>query len=264
MKGLNAIFPFTNARLRGFGVAMRSLRTNPIGTLGKFALYVGVPEALHAIMISQSGDDTKKRYLQLPAWKRDMFWNVPMGDGWFSIPKPFEFGLLASLIRRGYDYAAGDENAFSQDVLNFFAQNLLPVNPSMITGANPIMDIAYGHDSFRNKDIIPWYEDNLAVSEREGTKRATNLGKSLQWATGDRVDARMIDHTIKTLFTYPGNWALKISDIGRDDKESKFDMEMSGFYTKDQPYFSNDVTWVLDNVKKYNINVVKDVKTSYK
>ena len=62
---------------------------------------------------------------------------------------------------------------------------------------------------------MPFWEKNLKVSERDGTVRASRLGKALQTATFDKYDARNIDFTIKTLFTYPGNWALKLSDIGR-------------------------------------------------
>lgn len=268
MKVLNAIFPFTNARLRGFGVAMRAIRTRPLQTFGKFALYVAVPEALHALMISQCDDETKKKYYQLPAWRRDMCWNIPAGDGWVSIPKPFEFGLLASLFRRIYDHYEGDKTALSPDVLKFYKDNMLPINPQMLTGSNPIMDIAYGYDSFRNKDVIPWYEKNIKVSEREGTVRASQLGQDLQSLTsvqpfkflvGGEKDARSIDFTIKTLFTYPGNWALKFSDIGRTDREDKINLDLTGFYTTDQPAFSKDVLWVNDQVKKYGINVVKGV-----
>jgi len=264
MKILNAIFPFTNARLRGFGVAMRAIRTRPLQTLGKFALYVAVPEALHALMISQCDDETKKKYYQLPAWKRDLAWNIPAGDGWISIPKPFEFGLLASLFRRIYDHSAGDKTAFSPDVLKFYGENLAPINPQMLTGSNPAMDILYGHDSFRDKDIIPWYEKNLNVSEREGTVRASQLGQDLQLLSQKlRIlgvhDARSIDFAIKTLFTYPGNWALKFSDIGRTDREDKINLDLTGFYTTDQPAFSKDVLWVNDQVKKYGINVVKGI-----
>jgi hypothetical protein len=262
MKVLNAIFPFTNARLRGFGVAMRAIRTRPLQTLGKFALYVAVPEALHALMISESDEETQKKYYQLPPWRRDMFWNIPAGDGWVSIPKPFEFGLVASVFRRVYDHAAGDKTAFSPEVTKFLAENILPINPQMFTGSNPLFDILYGRDSYRNKDIIPWYEKNVAVSEREGTVRASNLGQDLQALSGDNVDARSIDFAIRTLFTYPGTWALKFSDIGRDDKENKINLDLTGFYTTDQPAFSKDVLWVNDQVKKYNINVVKAIKAT--
>jgi len=231
-------------------------------TLGKFALYVAVPEALHALMISESDEETQKKYYQLPPWRRDMFWNIPAGDGWVSIPKPFEFGLVASVFRRVYDHAAGDKTAFSPEVTKFLAENMLPINPQMFTGSNPLFDILYGRDSYRNKDIIPWYEKNVAVSEREGTVRASNLGQDLQALSGDNVDARSIDFAIRTLFTYPGTWALKFSDIGRDDKENKINLDLTGFYTTDQPAFSKDVLWVNDQVKKYNINVVKAIKAT--
>jgi len=235
------------------------MRTRPLQTLGKFAMFVAIPEAIHALMLSQSDDETKKKYYQLPAWKRDVFWNIPAGDGWLSIPKPFEFGLLASLFRRIYDQSAGDKTALSPDVMKFFAENMLPVNPQMLTGSNPAMDILYQHDSYRNKDVIPWYEKNVTVSEREGTVRASQLGQDLQSLFQDKVDARSIDFAIKTLFTYPGNWALKFSDIGRTDREDKINLDLTGFYTTDQPAFSKDVLWVNDQVKKYGINVVKAV-----
>jgi hypothetical protein len=62
------------------------------------------------------------------------------------------------------------------------------------------------------------------------------LGHILQDAFG--VDARKIDHFIKGQFSYFGNAAVKMSDIGREGSRYGFDITDTGIFKRSPAYNS--------------------------
>lgn len=257
MKLLNAMFPFTNARLKGAEAYGKSIKRNPGKTMLRFAMFAMVPQLVNSMIIKISSDDTKKRYLHLPDWRRDMFYNIPIpGTDWFfTWPKPFESGLVASVTGRVFDYyALDDKEAFSNKYWFWLANNLSPLNPSMITlnGGSWVSDVLSNYDSFRDTQIVPQYEDDLDVRLRKGTSTASNLGQMLQKMSGDNIDARKIDFAIKNQFGYYGDFALRSSNIGDDQSKTfKFDPSILRLFRKNSPSGSKDVEFVFNIAKKF-------------
>jgi len=112
MRSLNMISAFWNASLQGNDRLVRAFRDNPIGTSVKIAAGITVPSVL---LWWVNHDDPD--HAELPSWRRDLFWNVPVGTAepsplhiaqaeargeaprpsaafFFAVPKPFAAGVL--------------------------------------------------------------------------------------------------------------------------------------------------------------------------
>ena len=264
MKFMNAIVPFTNARLKGTEAYVKAIGRDPVKTMFRFAMFAMIPQLVNTAVIMRSSEDTKKRYLQLQDWRRDLFYNfpVPGTDWWFTWPKPFESGMVASVIGRVADYyALDDKNAFKDKYWWYVVKNLSPISPDLISGQGAFwgMQLASNYDSFRGSQIVPQYEEDKAVELRKGTETASRLGQLLQSASGNNIDARKIDFAIKNQFGYYGDFALRASNIGADDAKSyKMDPSIIRLVRKNSPSSSKDIDWVFTFAKKYGY--MNDIK----
>lgn len=266
MKFINAFFPFTNARLKGFEAYVKAIKRDPVKTGIRFAMFAMIPQVVNSLIINSSDEDTKKRYLQLPDWRRDLFYNIPIPgtDWWITWPKPFESGLVASSVGRSLDYyLLDDKKAFGNKYWWWLLENMSPINPALITMQSPLWfsQLAANYDQFRGAPIVPMYEEEKAVELRKGTKTASRLGQLIQGITGDNVDARKIDFAIKNQFGYFGDLVLRSSNIASGDVKSyKFDLSLSRLLRKDSPSSSKDVEWVYDFATKYGFVQKPEIK----
>jgi hypothetical protein len=145
-----------------------------------------------------------KEWQQLPAWRKDLFYNLKIGDDrWLVIPKPFELGVAASLTNRLIDRAIlGNENAF-EDSSKSIWKSLLPIDdPSKLIG--PFISIAEykGNWSyFYDEHIIP------PGDEKRDADYARARGSFIGRQIGSLIDEdpRMIDYLNRSLFS---DWSL--------------------------------------------------------
>ena len=108
---------------------------------------------------------------------------------------------------------------------------------------------------------IPPYENNLDIALRK-TENASRLGKALQELSimgGKPVDARKIDHFIKGQFSYFGQTALKLSDLGREKGGEDFNLSDFGFFKNTPAYNSPQVQEFMDYAQKWNLGRSTDV-----
>lgn len=214
---LNQYIPFTNAAVQSLAKTIRAGRANPKGFAARWALYALLPTLGTALWNLLMGDkDDHEEYRQLPAYQRDFFWNYKVGpDLWVRIPKPFELGVAASGMERAIDRAMGNEHA-GEGWGGSMAKSLVPLDESATFGAlrGPIESIT-NYDSFKNGPIVPYHEDKLALEFRNPAS-ASRIGKLLQDVIG--MDARKVDHLLRSQLGGTGDLALKASDIGRGDK----------------------------------------------
>jgi hypothetical protein len=258
---INQIFPFTNAKIQGFRKLMKSAGDNPKLFAVKFSLYALLPVILNSLLIDNEDEEVQKEYKKMPNYQRDMFFNIPrQGGGFYTIPKPFEVGVLASFFGRLLDkFILKDEKPYDGEYFRFFVEQFFPGNPSMITGSsNVLYELISNYDSFRQKGIVPDYEEGKLVdpSLRPGMKYASNFSQEIYKLSnkiGFAIDPRYIDHLIKGLFSYYGDMALRASNTGREDTEYKITPAITGLIKDEQAYSSKDVRWVLDAIKKYDL-----------
>jgi hypothetical protein len=269
MKMINQFIPFSNAAIRGMDKLVRSTRDNPGKVLAWWGLIAVLPSIANSLMISSMDQDTIDEYTQLPPWQRDMFFNIPLGNGrWLTIPKPFELGYLSSGVQRIVDkYLLGDNAGITEDWYKIGYNMLFPFDFAAISGGFAgFVHMATGRDFFRDKWVIPPDEMDISVSARN-TERATRIGQFLQNASryaprfgaekGEPVwDARMIDDLIMSQIPYYGTYVLKITEGafgGAKQRAMKFDWSDLGIVKASPVYNAEDVQWVLKKAKRYNL-----------
>lgn len=261
MRQLNKLIPFSNAAVQG----MRSAVNRAIEDPGGFAIRTGVYSVLPAVMLwmwnhrKDDDDDKENEYENLPAYQRDMYHNLKIGKNkWLSIPKPYELSLVSSGIDRGMSLFFGkNKNAF-QGYGGTVIQSVMPLDESSMFGPfRPIYEGISNYDVFRQKNIVPIYENDLDLSLRH-TETASLLGQWLQSASN--VDARKIDHFIQGQFGYFGKAAMKLSNINREDGGKSFDITDLGFFKESPGYNSPDVQNLWNYAKRWGLTQNRDLE----
>lgn len=159
---------------------------------------------------------------------------------WLRLPKAFEVGVVGTTFERALDRAMGNKQAFEGHVKQFF-ETLLPIDEASIAGPlQGVVQALGNYDFFRQRHIVPVWEENLEMPLRS-THRASRLGQAIQEAIG--VDARKIDFLARQQFGYFGQYATKLSDVGRKEKRT-FGAAEVGLFTGTPATQSLDVRWV--------------------
>jgi len=271
MKVINQFIPFSNAAIRGLDKVIRTARDRPGNLVGSWLLLAVMPAIANSMMIAMMDDDTVEEYKQLPPYQRDMFFNIPLGNGrWLTIPKPFELGYMSSAVQRIADkYLLNDEVGFNEDWFRLGYNMLFPFDFSGITGGFAgIVHATTKRDYFRDTWVIPPSEMDVAIVTRN-TERATRLGQAIQ--NGSRilskkgepiVDARMVDDFIESQVPYYGTYFLKATELisgGAKQRAMRFDWNDLGLVKSSPMYNAEDVQWVLKTAKKYKLNRVPEM-----
>ncbi len=184
-------------------------------TAVRATMYLALPSVLTA-MFNLADDDRKKAYLELPAWRRDLFWNIVLdpgnpdtGDKGFvlSLPKPFELGVLyGSIPERFTVWLHGkDKKAFDG-----MGESLGSTFPSVLPNFLVIpLELATNRSLFLGRNIVPQSEQKLSPGRQSGPYTS----EFAKWAgkTFD-VSPRKIDYTLRSTFSSLGGAVLKASD----------------------------------------------------
>lgn len=252
MQIVNQVIPFSNAAVQGLRRGAIAAKEKPIRFAARVALYVTLPEMLMRLL--SVVNDYEEEYDQLPAWRRDLFWNFKVGpDFWITIPKPFEVGVIGTGIARAIDFTMfGKKNAMD-GYMGSFVHSVVPLDTANIMGPfNPMFGLLSNHDLFRDKNVIPPHEFKKDVDLRKGKTRGSRLGKVIETAAvaaGAQIDARQADWVVRNVFSYFGDAAIKLSNIGADEGPA-IDWSTTGFVRGDPVYGSRDVQWVFNVARR--------------
>lgn len=250
MKKINQIIPFTNAAVQGLRKAIKSAQTHPGEFAVRWMIYSLVP-ALFCRLFAH-WEDKDEEYANLPNYRRDLFYNFPIGGGhWLIIPKSFDMGVISSGGERLLSYLFYDDNKAMDGYAGSVARSLLPLDDAALAGPfrSPV-EVLANYDFFRNAHIIPTEEEGRELRMRN-TETASRLGQAIAKPMG--VDPRYIDYMAKANVGYLGDMALRLSDIGREDSRHPLNWTATGFVSEDPVYNSKDVQDLMDTVKKYAI-----------
>jgi hypothetical protein len=251
MRIINQVVPFSNAAVQGLRKTIRSGVDNPAAFGLRFLLTAVLPTIIIRLIVHALGED--EEYENLPAYRRDLFYNIPVGPNlWITIPKAFEIGVMASGIERAVSYYVLDLKEAFKGYAGSVARSLMPVDDAALAGGyRPFIEILTNHDFFRDQAIIPPDELKLHLELRR-TDKGSRIGKLFQGMIG--VDSRQIDHFIKSSGSYYGDFVLRLSDIGRGDSRYNFGVGQTGFAKNDPVYESKDVQWVIKFVEENGID----------
>ncbi|MFD2922046.1 LPD38 domain-containing protein [Terrimonas rubra] len=267
MKWINQLIPFSNAAVQGLRSTATRLKENPGGFALRTFLFSVIPQV--ALWFANHRDkETEEEYEELPNYQRDMFWNLKVAPNiWVSVPKPFELGVLASGVDRGLSFTLSDNKEAFDGYAGTLSKSLFPFEESSSTGPlRPFVELMANYDFFREKSIVPDYEENLDMRLRN-PKYASRLGKAIQdvykLSTGGDVDPRKVDHFIKSTMSYYGNALVKSSNIGRDEGD-QFGLPDLGFFKYSPAYNSKTVQEFLALTKAYGLSYKDGFVLGYK
>lgn len=168
MKAMNMITAFLNARVQGYDKLIQTLREKPLETAVKGVATITIPSLL---LWWQNKDD--ERYINLPAWQKDMFWIVLTDKEIYRIPKPFEYGLIfGSMPERmlAAYFAKRPKKELEEFGKSLFESAAIDVIP---TAAKPVIEQWANKSFFTDRPIIS-YELEKQLPEYQYTP-TTNL-----------------------------------------------------------------------------------------
>lgn len=161
-RSLNRFVPFYNASLQGVDKLCRTMYHD--GKWDKKALARGLMYlttlSLASCLYNYGDDDRREKYLNLRPWRKNMFWNFVIGDEVFSIPKPFEAGMLfGSLPERFMDYLwQNDKRAFDGVAQSLYGS----LTPEFVPMAVSVMlELEANYSRFFGRQIVPMSEQRL-------------------------------------------------------------------------------------------------------
>jgi hypothetical protein len=257
MKTINKVIPFSNAAVQGIRSTLVRGRENPTGFIARTFLYSMLPSA--ALWFWNHRDkETGDEYEDMPAYMRDMFWLFKIGfNKWGAIPKPYELSLAGAATERALSkYWYGNEKAF--DGFAGSVMHSLPFDDANFAGGfQSIIEATTNWDFFRDKYTIQPDEDALYLALRH-TESASRLGQWLEKNTG--WDGRKWDHFIKGSFSYMGNLATDVSDLGREGSKYGFDITDTGLFKNSPAYNSPAVQDFLKFAKGYDLTLSSEYK----
>jgi len=224
---VNAVVPFTNSKIQGARRTLLAARENPKAFAANLAI-MGASGAALVGLIKATGEDRLEEYREIPAYRRDLFWCIPVpgSSKWIYIPKGFEVAVMASAVERAANRALGDKRAWHGYISDPGApipaaggtlqQNLIPFDVDELAGpTKAIAGALANYDFFRQKSIVPGMENDKPLDLRD-TSRASRMGQWIQKIA--KVDARKADYLMGAMGGNMGRDATRISDLGRPDK----------------------------------------------
>jgi hypothetical protein len=202
-RAVNKVSAFFNAKIQGIDKLGRTFRDNPARTTFKVMLYTTLPSIiLYFLNRDEEGWD------EIPQWQKDLFWLVKIGDTWWRIPKPFEYGLIfGSLPERFLEYLDKKDPESMREIGRTIASGVIP-NP-MPTGVTPVLENLFNYSFFLDRPIVSRGLENLPPEEQY-TRTTSEIAKMT--GAGINVSPAKIDNLIRGYFAGLGTYALNATD----------------------------------------------------
>ena len=272
MKVINQIVPFSNASMQGTLRTLKGIAEdyNQGGLKGvakntglRWLLVNAAPHIFFIALAKALGYEDE--YKDLPAYQKDMFFSfkIPaLSSGvWITIPKPFELGITGTAFERLY-YAAqdGDFEKHFQGYAGSLYRAAIPFEwKDIMSFTKPLFEAQSNYSSFYQSQIIPSYEENVALDMRKGKGNASYIGQIL----GDFIetDPRKVDYVIKNWFSYFGDFTMKASNYFEPEVEGEEDskppkllgLEMLGIFKDSAPTKTRSVQSMFKDMKDYKL-----------
>jgi hypothetical protein len=231
IKLLNYFVPFLNAGVQGLKAEWRTITTGR--GFARIMAYNLIGAAIEGLW--NEWQDATEELATLPMWRKLTFWNFKIGNLWIMVPKPFglfaapsyffQTGLIkyhASRMPEGSGERMSIETALNIEMAKgvnpyslyrhlYYAISPLDVDLLAPPGISPLV---FNYDAFRDRPIVPDYEQEQAVDERKGTKYSSKISQMLSSAVssmGIGLDPRNIDVAISEFFGWYGKVAVSMT-----------------------------------------------------
>jgi hypothetical protein len=255
--------PFLNARLQGTYKLYRGARDNPIGFMLKGAAITGATMAL----LAKNWDD--EDYERLEGWQKDTYWNFFVDGFRYTIPKPFEVGLIFATLpeRVMRSLLQRDDLEVTADALARGLGETLAFNP-IPQLFKPLYEQGANKNLFTGAPIV-----NMAMSGLEHQYQASpwtspaaqRIGAALPEGMGPATSPLRIQHIVRAYTGTVGLYALNSVDwVLRQTDDSLPSEPTSKWY--ERPVLSRVIRGdaSTDNYNKYSNEMYEVIDESNK
>lgn len=199
---------FFNSAIQGHDKMIREFKKAPGRTMWRFFFYITLP-AIGLYLLNRKNPN----YHELPAWRRDLFFNLPIGDPnstrtFLPLPKPFVPGFLFGTMPEKFLQYVEEKDP---KVFEGWAAQLRQIATPNTT-VWPL-ELVYEWKANRNfytgAPIVPAREERLPAGEQYGpytSETAKLLGSVFD------VSPRKIDHAVRKVTGILGSTATQGTD----------------------------------------------------
>lgn len=218
-KKANQFSAFLNASIQGVSAMTQAFKRKPVETTVKALAYITLPSILETgYYLYMASEDDREQYLELPSWRKELFWNFKVGNNWFMIPKPFTYGMVFGTIPQAVMIA--DYKNDKTDWKHLFEQTMGTMNPLQDTGTylpkliKEIIEQETNHDFFTDREIVPFYTLKQDEQYQYGdytSEAAKKIGKAIG------VSPARVEHAITSIFGTLSKDVLAASDLWKKE-----------------------------------------------
>ena len=227
MKAFNMVIPFLNPNIQGTAQIFTNIQERRYDV----ALKMGSLTAAAAGLWALNKDDPRMK--EIPQWQKDIFYIIPMDewvpsikaeignpntrlneDGTYEtnigkiirLPKPQEMIAGASQSVEAYlDYLHSQDPDKGEVLRKEILKAFLPDTPINPTAFSVPMQLQTNYDTFRDKQIVPWYIESSRLPHRRYTKATSSAAKFLSQKMFELgVETDLIPAPAKTDFAVTG------------------------------------------------------------
>ncbi|MBO6305471.1 MAG: hypothetical protein J6M62_10410 [Selenomonadaceae bacterium] len=202
-KQVNQFIPFFNANIQGLVSMTEKFKKRPISMTVKALAELTIPSiALAYYYTMAASDDDKKWYSELPAWRRNLFWNFRINGNDITLPKPFAYGAVFATLPQAMtegittgediDWTAQAKNIF--DNINFIGD----ISSAMPPALKIALELQANTNFYTGRDIVPTYLVNVDPEEQY-TDNTSETAKAISQAAskaGLHLSPMEIDHIV--------------------------------------------------------------------
>jgi len=180
-KKINQIIAFFNAGVQSADKMVRTFKERPVAATAWCLGTITMPSlAITGYYLFGASDEDREEYLNLPRWRKDMFWNIKVNGTWISYPKPFALGyIFGSMPERFLEYTYANDKSASKDILNNLFSVLTPIQDfgSIIpTGLKTPIEWISNYNFFTGRNIVPEWMENIEPS-KQAVRNTTETSK---------------------------------------------------------------------------------------
>jgi hypothetical protein len=196
---------------------------------------------------NRQDEQAAEEYDEFPEYQRYMFWLIRTPWGWLNIPKPYELGVLGSVFEAVEE---GNLDGWARAL----ARASLPVDESdFALGLGGLIGAIANYDFFRNRWIVPPYEDVKALFDdrgriaRKGVTSASPLARTVGLWLG--IDPRKVDYILRQQGGHWGGTLSELSRLAAGERSASFLSQM-GIFRELTPYGSETVQKVMKRAQQ--------------
>jgi hypothetical protein len=217
---LTATIPFLNARFQGLDVFWRASSGNYSANkelnrrqaIQSFYTRATMLTALTALYYTMVSDD--EQYKEQSEHIRDNNWIIPTPWGVpVKIPIPFEVGFVfktipETIMASWYKDKTAKE---ARDTVQRGVVSTLEINPFGVQAIAPLVEAAFNHNFYTNRDIVPYYMDSNVATGLQDRVGTSQIAKFVGSELG--ISPIKIDHVMTGYGGTIGTYALNMIDV---------------------------------------------------